>query len=48
MAERETATIRTILVDDERLAVDELSYLLKDFPKSRSSARLITVRKRSN
>lgn len=27
-----TATIRAVLVDDERLARDELAYLLKDFP----------------
>ena len=33
MAGRETGTIRTILVDDERLACDELGYLLKDFPE---------------
>ena len=32
MVGRETATIRTILVDDERLACDELAYLLKDMP----------------
>jgi two-component system LytT family response regulator/two-component system response regulator LytT len=32
MVGRETAAIRTILVDDERLACDELGYLLKDFP----------------
>lgn len=31
MAGRETTTIKTILVDDERLACDELGYLLKDF-----------------
>ncbi|MGH9614203.1 MAG: LytR/AlgR family response regulator transcription factor [Bryobacteraceae bacterium] len=28
-----TATIATILVDDEPLAADELSYLLKEFPE---------------
>jgi two-component system response regulator LytT len=33
MVGRETGTIRTILVDDERLACDELGYLLKDFPE---------------
>ena len=33
MAARETATIRTILVDDERLACDELAYLLDEFPE---------------
>ncbi len=32
MVGSETITIRTILVDDERLACDELAYLLKDFP----------------
>lgn len=32
MVGRETATIRIILVDDERLACDELAYLLKDMP----------------
>ncbi len=32
MVGRETDTIRTILVDDERLACDELGYLLQDFP----------------
>lgn len=32
MAARETATIRTVLVDDERLACDELAYLLREFP----------------
>ena len=31
MAGRETAAIRAILVDDERLACDELGYLLRDF-----------------
>jgi len=32
MAARETGTIRTVLVDDERLACDELAYLLREFP----------------
>ena len=32
MRDRATATITTIVVDDEQLACDELSYLLKDFP----------------
>lgn len=32
MASRATSTISTVLVDDEQLACDELSYLLKDFP----------------
>jgi two-component system, LytTR family, response regulator LytT len=33
MRERATATISTIVVDDEQLACDEISYLLKDFPE---------------
>lgn len=33
MVGRETGMIRTILVDDERLACDELAYLLNDFPE---------------
>jgi two-component system, LytTR family, response regulator LytT len=33
MRERATATISTIIVDDEQLACDELSFLLKDFPE---------------
>jgi len=33
MGGRETGSIRTILVDDERLACDELAYLLKEFPE---------------
>jgi two-component system response regulator LytT len=33
MAGRETGTIRTVLVDDERLACDELAYLLREFPE---------------
>ncbi|HUI54932.1 MAG TPA: LytTR family DNA-binding domain-containing protein [Bryobacteraceae bacterium] len=33
MRERATATLSTIIVDDEQLACDELSYLLKDFPE---------------
>ena len=28
-----TATISTLIVDDEQLALDELAYLLKDFPE---------------
>jgi len=32
MRERATATITTVVVDDEQLACDELAYLLKDFP----------------
>ncbi|MEO7143225.1 MAG: response regulator, partial [Bryobacteraceae bacterium] len=31
MVSRATATISAIIVDDEKLACDELSYLLKDF-----------------
>jgi two-component system, LytTR family, response regulator LytT len=33
MRDRATATITTVVVDDEQLAADELSYLLKDFPE---------------
>jgi len=33
MRERATATLNVIIVDDEQLACDELSYLLKDFPE---------------
>jgi len=33
MRERATATLSTVVVDDEQLACDELSYLLKDFPE---------------
>ena len=32
MRDRATATLTTIVVDDEQLACDELSYLLRDFP----------------
>jgi len=32
MRDRATATISTVVVDDEQLACDELSYLLRDFP----------------
>lgn len=32
MRDRATATLSTIIVDDEQLACDELSYLLRDFP----------------
>jgi len=32
MQERATATITTMIVDDEQLAQDELAYLLRDFP----------------
>jgi two-component system response regulator LytT len=33
MRDRATATLTTIVVDDEQLACDELAYLLKDFPE---------------
>src|SRR5947209_2629881 len=33
MSQRSTGTISTLVVDDERLAREELSYLLKDFPE---------------
>jgi two-component system LytT family response regulator/two-component system response regulator LytT len=33
MRERATATLSTVVVDDEQLASDELAYLLKDFPE---------------
>ncbi len=33
MRDRATATLTTLVVDDEQLACDELSYLLKDFPE---------------
>ena len=33
MRDRATATITTVVVDDEQLACDELAYLLKDFPE---------------
>jgi two-component system, LytTR family, response regulator len=33
MRERATATLTAMVVDDEQLACDELSYLLKDFPE---------------
>jgi two-component system, LytTR family, response regulator LytT len=33
MRERATTTLTTIVVDDEQLACDELTYLLKDFPE---------------
>jgi two-component system LytT family response regulator/two-component system response regulator LytT len=32
MRDRATATLSTVVVDDEQLACDELSYLLRDFP----------------
>ena len=33
MSQRVTGTISTLVVDDEQLARDELSFLLKDFPE---------------
>src|ERR1035438_5691616 len=33
MRERATATLTTVIVDDEQLASDELAYLLRDFPE---------------
>ena len=33
MRDRATATLTTLVVDDEQLARDELSYLLRDFPE---------------
>ncbi len=33
MRDRATATLTTLIVDDEQLASDELAYLLKDFPE---------------
>lgn len=33
MRDRATATLTTVVVDDEKLACDELSFLLRDFPE---------------
>src|SRR5215510_730674 len=33
MRERATATLTTLVVDDEKLACDELTFLLRDFPE---------------
>ena len=33
MRDRATATLTTVVVDDEQLACDELAYLLNDFPE---------------
>ncbi|HLY20217.1 MAG TPA: LytTR family DNA-binding domain-containing protein [Bryobacteraceae bacterium] len=33
MRERATASLTTVIVDDEQLACDELAYLLRDFPE---------------
>src|SRR5260370_35200482 len=37
--ERATATLTTVVVDDELLACDELAYLLRDFPEIELMAR---------
>src|SRR5256885_12019233 len=39
MRDRATATLSTVVVDDEQLASDELTYLLKDFPEVEVIAR---------
>jgi two-component system LytT family response regulator/two-component system response regulator LytT len=39
MRERATATLTTVVVDDEQLACDELSFLLRDFPEVEVIAR---------
>src|ERR1700687_5807198 len=39
MRDRATATLTTVVVDDELLACDELSYLLRDFPEIEVIAR---------
>jgi len=39
MRDRATATLPTVVVDDEQLASDELTYLLKDFPEVEVIAR---------
>src|ERR1035438_2870653 len=39
MRDRATATITTLVVDDESLACDELAYLLRDFPEIEVIAR---------
>jgi two-component system LytT family response regulator/two-component system response regulator LytT len=39
MRDRATATLTTVVVDDEQLACDELSYLLRDFPEVEVIAR---------
>jgi two-component system LytT family response regulator/two-component system response regulator LytT len=39
MRERATATLTTVVVDDELLACDELAYLLRDFPEIEVIAR---------
>jgi two-component system LytT family response regulator/two-component system response regulator LytT len=39
MRDRATATLSTVVVDDELLACDELAYLLRDFPEIELIAR---------
>src|ERR1022692_4312912 len=39
MRDRATATLTTVVVDDELLACDELAYLLRDFPEIEVIAR---------
>ena len=39
MRERATATLTTVVVDDELLACDELAYLFNDFPEIEVIAR---------
>jgi two-component system, LytTR family, response regulator LytT len=39
MRDRATATLTTIVVDDEQLACDELAFLLRDFPEVEVIAR---------
>jgi two-component system response regulator LytT len=39
MRDRATATLTTIVVDDEQLACDELAFLLQDFPEVEVIAR---------
>src|SRR5258708_28017096 len=39
MRERGTATLTTVVVDDELLACDELAYQLRDFPEIEVMAR---------
>ncbi len=39
MRDRATATLSTVIVDDEALACDELAYLLNDFPEIEIIAR---------
>ena len=39
MRDRATATLTTVVVDDEQLACDELAFLLRDFPEIEVIAR---------